>query len=89
MNASQKTKVIIVVLVVVIVVIMVAFSVVVLIVVIIIIISSPLPLLPGMHLTMRLVVAYWLLYDQSSPHCSLNSFPAIGLDVVEVWMAKG
>jgi hypothetical protein len=29
-----------------------------------------------------------LLYDQSSPNCYLNSFPAIGLDDVEVWAAK-
>ncbi len=37
-----------------------------------------------MHLTMWLVV----VYCQSSPHYSLNSFPAIGQDEVEVWAAK-
>jgi hypothetical protein len=40
--------------------------------------------MPGMHLTMWLVV----VYCQSFLHYSLNSFPAIGLDEVEVWAAK-
>ena len=40
--------------------------------------------MPGMHLTMWLVV----VYCQSFPHYSLISFPAIGLDEVELWAAK-
>ena len=40
--------------------------------------------MPGMHRTMWLVV----VYCQSSPLYSLISFPAIGLDEVEVWAAK-
>ena len=86
----SKNEVVIIVLVVVIIVVIVVIVVVliIVIVVIIIIVKITAPSMPGMHLTMRLVVAYWLLYDQSSPHCSLNSFPAIGLDEVEEWAAK-
>ena len=79
--------VVLVIVIVVVIVVIVVVLITVIIVIIILVEITP-PPMPGMHPTMRLVVAYWLLYDQSFPHCSLNSFPAIGMDEVEVGMAK-